>query len=221
MSIFNQNFRRNERPADPPANKLTRTWDRDASLRGCGASAGIAVVALLILASSGLARARNADASPTNLELTAVDYNFVAQANLGAPFQIESGRIAEAKAGTTAIRDYAHLMVFTHIPVVDALDKILNDKRIKAPPDTLLDAAYHAMIASLRAEHGVDLDRDYVEGQVEYQRGNAALFRNEIDDGYDPELKEFARATLPKIEDHLQRALNLASGNELGKTAPN
>jgi putative membrane protein len=138
---------------------------------GAGASAGIAVVALLILASSGLARARNADASPTNLELTAVDYNFVAQANLGAPFQIESGRIAEAKAGTTAIRDYAHLMVFTHIPVVDALDKILNDKRIKAPPDTLLDAAYHAMIASLRAEHGVDLDRDYVEGQVEYQRG--------------------------------------------------
>jgi hypothetical protein len=39
MSIFNQNFRRNERPADPPANKLTRAWDRDASLRGVRARA--------------------------------------------------------------------------------------------------------------------------------------------------------------------------------------
>jgi putative membrane protein len=36
-----------------------------------------------------------------------VDYNFVAQANLGAPFQIASGRIAEEKATTANIRDYA------------------------------------------------------------------------------------------------------------------
>jgi putative membrane protein len=35
------------------------------------------------------------------------------------------------------------------------------------------------------------------------------LFRNEIENGYDSDLKQFARATLPKIEDHLQRALKL------------
>jgi putative membrane protein len=36
------------------------------------------------------------------------------------------------------------------------------------------------------------------------------LFRNEIQNGSDPDLKQFARQTLPKIEDHLQRALKLA-----------
>jgi hypothetical protein len=36
-----------------------------------------------------------------------------------------------------------------------------------------------------------------------------ALFRNEIEKGYDADLKQFARATLAKIEDHL-RALKLA-----------
>jgi putative membrane protein len=66
------------------------------------------------------------------------------------------------------------------------------------------------MVASLKAEDGAALDRDYVEGQVEYQKGNAALFQYEIENGSDPDLKQFARATLPKIEDHLERALKLA-----------
>jgi putative membrane protein len=53
-------------------------------------------------------------------------------------------------------------------------------------------------------------DRNYVDGQVEYQKGNAALFQYEIQNGADPDLKEFARQTLPKIEDHLHRVLALA-----------
>jgi putative membrane protein len=145
-----------------------------------------------------------------------VDYNFVAQANLGAPFQIDSGRVAEKTGTTTAIRDYAHLMVVTHIPVVDALNKILQQKNIKAPRNTLLQGAYSTMVASLNAEHGAALDRDYVQGQVDYQKGNAALFRDEIQNGSDPDLKQFARATLPKIEDHLDRALKLAKDDRIG-----
>jgi putative membrane protein len=152
-------------------------------------------------------------------KLSPVDYNFVAQANLGAPFQVDSGRIAEEKARTAEIRDYAHLMVTTHIPVVDALNRILQRKDLTAPPNTLLQGAYHAMVASLKADTRAALDRDYVDGQVEYQRGNAALFQYEIQYGTDADLKEFARATLPKIEDHLQRALKLAKNEKPGKTA--
>jgi hypothetical protein len=72
------------------------------------------------------------------------------------------------------------------------------------------------MIASLKAEHGAAFDRDYVNGQVDHQRGNAALFQYEIQNGTDPDLKEFARRTLPKIEDYLQRALRLAKNSKLG-----
>jgi len=145
--------------------------------------------------------------------LSPVDANFVAQANLGAPFQIASGRIAEKKAATADIRDYAHLMVVSHIPVVDGLNSILQRKRIVAPPETLLQGAYDSMIASLKSDAGAAFDRDYVEGQVDYQKGNEALFRYEIQNGADPGLKEFAQRTLPKIEDHLQRALNLAKSS--------
>ena len=117
------------------------------------------------------------------MQLSAVDDNFIAQANLGAPFQIASGRLAEKKGTTAAIRDYAHLMVVSHIPVVNALNAILQRKNIAAPPNTLLHSAYNAMVALLEADRGIGFDRDYVEGQVEYQKGNAALFQYEIQHG--------------------------------------
>jgi putative membrane protein len=142
--------------------------------------------------------------------LNAVDFNFVGQANLGAPFQVDSGRLAETKGTSAAIRNYAHLMVTTHIPVVDALNVILKKKNI-TPSNTLLHGAYDAMIFTLRADHRAAFDRNYVNGQVEYQKGNAALFEHEIQNGSDPDLKEFARQTLPKIVDHLHRAEKLAA----------
>lgn len=180
----------------------------------------VALTFLLFGATAGIAAAQNAgspaatSASPSIL--SPVDYNFVAQAYLGAPFQVDSGRLAEKRATTARLRDYAHLMVVTHIPVIDDLNAILQHKGTTAPPNTLLHAAYDTMIASLKAEHGAAFDRDYVTGQVDYQRGNAALFQDEIRNGADPDLKAFARRTLPKIEDHLQRALRLAKNSKSG-----
>jgi putative membrane protein len=185
----------------------------------------VALMLLLFSSTAGITKAQNAGSlaatSGSPPTLGAVDYNFVAQANLGAPFQVDSGRLGEQKATTAQMRDYAHLMVVTHIPVIDDLAAILQQKGVTAPPNTLLHAAYDTMIASLKAEHGAAFDRDYVNGQVDYQKGNAALFQYEIQNGTDLELKEFARRTLPKIEDHLQRALRLAKTANLAPLSKN
>ncbi|HEX3442559.1 MAG TPA: DUF4142 domain-containing protein [Pseudolabrys sp.] len=159
---------------------------------------------------SAAAIAQTAAPPESPATLNAIDFNFVGQANLGAPFQVDSGRLAEKKGTTAAIRDYAHLMVTSHIPVVDALNVILKKKNI-TPSSTLLHGAYDAMLFTLGADNGAAFDRNYVNGQVEYQKGNAALFEQEIQNGADPDLKQFARQTLPKILDHLQRAEKLAS----------
>jgi putative membrane protein len=180
---------------------------------------GFAPVFLSLAVGTGIANAQTAAPIEAPATLNAVDFNFVGQANLGAPFQVDSGRLAETKGGSAAIRGYAHLMVTSHIPVAAALTAILQQKNV-TPSNTLLHGAYDAMISTLQADSGAVFDRDYVEGQVEYQKGNAALFRQEIENGSDPELKEFARQTLPKIEDHLQRALKLAEGSS-GRGASN
>jgi putative membrane protein len=172
--------------------------------------AGFGLTCALFWSAAGTAVAMARTAPPeTPATLNAVDFNFVGQANLGAPFQVDSGRLAETKGTSAAIRSYADLMVTSHIPVVNALNVILKHKNI-TPSSTLLHGAYDAMISTLKADRGAAFDRNYVNGQVEYQKGNAALFEQEIRNGTDPDLKAFARQTLPKIVDHLQRAEKLA-----------
>jgi putative membrane protein len=176
------------------------------------ASLGLTCI-LLWSAGTAAATAQTAVPPEAPATLNAVDFNFVGQANLGAPFQVDSGRLAETKATSAEIRSYAHLMVTTHIPVVDALNVILKKKNI-TPSNTLLHGAYDAMLFTLEADHRGVFDRNYVDGQVEYQKGNAALFEQEIQNGADPDLKEFARQTLPKIVDHLHRAEKLAASGD-------
>jgi putative membrane protein len=176
--------------------------------------AGLGLTCALLWSAAGAAVAKTTVPPEAPAKLNAVDFNFVGQANLGAPFQVDSGRLAETKGTSAAIRSYAHLMVTSHIPVVDALNVILKKKNI-TPSNTLLHGAYDAMISTLEADRRAAFDRDYVNGQVEYQKGNAALFEQEIKNGTDPDLKEFARQTLPKIVDHLQRAEKLAGDERL------
>jgi len=173
-------------------------------------SLGLTCALLWSAAGTTVAIARTTAPPEAPANLNAVDFNFVGQANLGAPFQIDSGRLAETKGTSAAIRGYARLMVTSHIPVVDALNVILKRKNI-TPSDTLLHGAYDAMISTLAADRHAAFDRDYLNGQVEYQKGNAALFEQEIQNGSDPDLKAFARRTLPKIVDHLHRAEKLAA----------
>jgi hypothetical protein len=52
---------------------------------------------LLWSASTAVAAAQTAAPPEAPATLNAVDFNFVGQANLGAPFQIDSGRLAETK----------------------------------------------------------------------------------------------------------------------------
>ena len=86
----------------------------------------------LLSLGNGIANAETDAPMEAPATLSAVDFNFVGQANLGAPFQVDSGRLAENKGGTVAIRNYAHLMVTTHIPVANALTAILQGKSVSA-----------------------------------------------------------------------------------------
>ena len=167
---------------------------------------GVSAIFLPLVTSAPAAQTPAASAAGASLG--PADTYFVTQTSLGTPFQVDSGRLAEARGTTQAIRSYAELMVSSHVTVNNALLAILNNKP-PVPPPTLLKAAYATTVSTLQHESGSTLDADYVRGQVNYQNANAALYEYEIANGTDPDLKAFARETLPKIQDHLERALKL------------
>ena len=171
----------------------------------------LGVSAVLILLTTSVPAAQTSAATASGTLLGPIDTYFVTQTSLGTPFQVDSGRHAETKGTTQAIRSYADLMVSSHIAVNNALLAILKNKA-PVPPPTLLKAAYATIVSTLEHETGQTLDTDYVRGQINYQRANTALYEYEIANGTDPDLKAFAQETLPKIQDHLARALKLQGG---------
>src|SRR4030081_589523 len=112
---------------------------------------GFAAALLSLAGGIGIANAQIAAPMAAPTTLNAVDFNFVGQAHLGAPFQVDSGRLAETKSESAAIRNYARLMVTSHIPVVDALNAILQRKNV-TPSNTLLHGSddLHAQGGSRR-----------------------------------------------------------------------
>lgn len=163
-------------------------------------------IAIAVAAGIGSAQARADD--PAQPALGPVDTYFVTQTSLGTPFQIDSGQLAEKMGATQAVRSYAELMVSSHNVVNDDLEAILQ-RRAPVPPPTLLKAAYATILSTLRDEEGRPFDHDYVRAQVDYQEANVALYQYEIANGSDADLVPFARQTLPKIQDHLERVLQI------------
>jgi putative membrane protein len=171
----------------------------------------VAKLAILCLSITCLPLSMTAQGQSSIAALGSVDTYFVTQTSLGTPFQIDSGNLAVTKGTTQAIRDYARLMVSSHVAVNNELNAILR-KKPAVPPPMLLKAAYSTMISTLRHEDGKTFDSDYITGQVNYQNANVILYKYEVANGADPDLKAFAEQTLSKIEDHLRRALNLQGG---------
>jgi putative membrane protein len=169
--------------------------------------AAAAMVLALVMGGS-ITHAQTPNASAAGSALSPADTYFASQTSLGTPYQVDSGRLAQTKGTTSAIRSYADLMVSSHITVNNALKAILQ-RKAPLPPPTLLQAAYATMISTLQHETGPTFDADYVTGQLNYQKGNAAPYQYEIENGSDPDLKAFAQQTLPKILDHLDRATKL------------
>ncbi len=163
----------------------------------------VASAMLSLVLSGSIPRAQTSALGPA-------DTYFASQTSLGTPYQTASGRLAQTKGTTEAIRSYAQLMVSSHITVNNALEAILK-RKAPLPPPTLLQAAYATMLWTLQQATGQRFDAAYITGQVNYQKGNVALYQYEIAHGGDPDLKAFAQETLPKIQDHLQRALKLQS----------
>jgi putative membrane protein len=163
-------------------------------------SASVSAAAIFV------AVARAASAGPfESPQLAPVDYAFIAQTNLGNHFQIDTGKLGETHARSAAVRDYATLMDTSHVQVENNLMALLQKMNLEPPPAKLLSGAYSGLVKILAGEQGAAFDREYVRSQLDYQHANDALYRWEIQNGSNPDLKAYARETLPKIDDHMLR----------------
>lgn len=184
---------------------------------------------LIILASAAVAAAAPATAAPeggTGMEPPAAtggqqsgpmngsrtndrnasdtDRQFVEQVGSGGEAEVELGRIAEQKAASNAVKEFARHMVRDHSAANRKLTEAAEDAGITPPSKP--DSHGQQTINRLGDMRGQDFDKAYMRNQLDAHQQTAQLLEKQINSGQDKRLQRFASETLPVVREHLRNA---------------
>lgn len=152
------------------------------------------LTALLLTAGAANAQAKLSDLDKDFMEKAA-------QGNYGemayVPTVMKRAASAEAKA-------FGRMMIADHGKANRTLKTLAAKKGVKLPTETT-DEEKH-VIARLGQFRGAAFDRQYRAEMVRDHSADIADFKREITLGSDPDVRAFARKTLPTLQRHLQMA---------------
>ena len=140
--------------------------------------------------------------------LSSADREFAMKAASGGLAEVQAAQLAEQRAASPQIKQFAQRMITDHTTANTELQQIAKQADISLPAQpTGKDAAEGQ---KLRGVTGTAFDQAYAQGQLQDHRETVELFQKEASSGQDSALKAFAQKTLPILQQHLQmvEALN-------------
>jgi putative membrane protein len=160
----------------------------------------------------------NGPASPTTPETMPTpaivdDKKFLKEAAQSGMAEVELAKIAEQKASSDQVKQFAQRLVADHTKANDQLKQIASRQNVNIPDE--LGKKYQSKVDKLNKLSGADFDKAYVKDQVKDHKDAVSEFKSESQNGTVPEVQQFASQTLPTLEQHLDLAKNLSKS---GKT---
>jgi len=127
-------------------------------------------------------------------------------------FEIQAGRIAEQKAQSEEVKQFAKMMVEDHTQAQQQLQQIAQQKSWQFSQELM--PVHRAMLDELNKLEGPEFERAYLYGQVGGHTIVALKLRDAKTEVQDPELRQYAATIFPKVQQHLQQAQRLANADE-------
>jgi putative membrane protein len=160
--------------------------------------------------------AKNRDRSAKNdsNDLKRSDRKFVEKVARNNQAELELAKIAEQKAGSQEVKDFAKHMVDDHTKAGEELKSAVASKDAKVPTD--LDRSHKRLADQLNKMQGQDFDRKYMSEMVSDHEKTLKELQKEAKDAKDPALKSFAEKTASTVQQHLDMARKVA--DQVGAT---
>jgi putative membrane protein len=136
-----------------------------------------------------------------NISVDQNDAKFVVTAAADGMAEVNLGKVAEVKASSTRVKNFAAMMVTDHSKAGNALADLAKSKNITLP--TAPDTSAQQKAQKLAKKSGKDFDKDYVDAMVDGHKKAVKLFEDASQNLKDPDLKAFAIKTLPTLKMHL------------------
>ena len=148
-------------------------------------------------------------AGAAHAQVTGPDY--VKMAGASDKFEMTEAKLAEQRSHNPKIKHYAMMMVRDHtkstMMVKTAATKVMGH----APAPPMLTDEQQQDLAALKATHGSDFDRTYLDQQVASHQKALDLQQGYAQNGEVAPLKRAATEITPVVQSHLQMAKDLQS----------
>jgi|GEM_PF-924990 len=161
------------------------------------------LVALLLTASCSREHSGNKDTEIDDDNRH--DQTFAVEASYSNLAEIKMGELAQSKAVSEEVVQFAERMVTEHTAALQRLRSISNEQGIKIP-DTL-PAQHRRVQDEVSALEGEAFDSAYMHQQIQAHEKAQELFRSaSTGDGGGGSYADYAKSTLEHINAHLARA---------------
>ena len=136
-------------------------------------------------------------------KLSAKDEKFVIKAAQGGTTEVQLGALAKSNAAREDVKKFGEMMVTDHAKANANLTKVATAKGVKLPDK--LDKKHAMMVDKMTKLSGKEFDTAYVSEMVEDHKKDVAEFEKAANELSDPDLKAFAKETLPTLKKHLEK----------------
>jgi len=131
--------------------------------------------------------------------LSAQDKSFVSDAAKAGMSEVHMGKLGLEKASSAAVKTFSQRIINDHTKANEELTAIATRKGMTMPGD-------HSMPGMLNLKSGESFDHSFAKQAVEDHQKAVELFEKEANSGSDPDVKAFAKRTLPTLRSHLEAA---------------
>jgi putative membrane protein len=137
--------------------------------------------------------------------LPRADVRFMQKAAADGIAEVELGKLAQQKGMRDEVKQFATRMVEDHGKANDQLQKIAASHNVQLPAST--DRKHRKAMEKLSKQVGPDFDREYMKLMVKDHRKDVKEFSRHAKSRNPDDVSQFAAATLPTLDSHLQAAL--------------
>jgi len=149
-------------------------------------------------------RTEAAGTSGSEAALSSAGSKFVEQVSAENAAEVKLGTLAQQKASSGDVKEFAGRMVEDHQKADDQLKRTVPAQSAAAPED--LERKHQKTYDQLSKLSGDEFDREYIKHMVKDHEKAVKMFRKQAERTSDRELSQFAQSTLPTLEEHLEEA---------------
>ncbi|HYE35534.1 DUF4142 domain-containing protein [Methylocaldum sp.] len=140
--------------------------------------------------------------------LSQQDRHFVMEAARGGTAEVKLSQLVNERASRDEVKQFGKHMIHDHTQANKELMRLASGKGEKVSEE--LDEKHEKLMNRLSGLSGDEFDREYIKAMVQDHKKVVAEFEREASQGQDEDLKHWAGKILPKLQQHLQMAQDLA-----------